>query len=143
MSTQEIGFVQLGASVFGRGMLDNKIPMCDNYLKEKARVQELLKILSGEISVSESSAASPTIIYKLAEAEISRWWNDSRYNVQVGNQCAEIMNCLHRELCKSESKIINVGARSITVTDFSPADFDIIQSSIEKNYPGVYLYCKL
>lgn len=133
----EIGFIHMCASILSNGFIDGKILECENYKKEKSRVKSLM---IARYDIERIRERSQPLIANLIKKELSNWWKESRYNVQINAIREEIMDFLANELKKMDKEIICINNQNIYIKSFSDGDFADISSLIENRWPGMIFY---
>jgi hypothetical protein len=134
---KEIGFIHMTAAIFGGGLIDDKVFICDSYQTEKARIGD---ILMTRYAIESLSKSARDIIDGMISREICTWWIASRYNVQVDQIRVEIMDFINQELISREKKIVSRGHHYVIVDDISVDEFSAIQHSIQQKWGGLITY---
>jgi hypothetical protein len=132
----EIGFVHLGAAILAAGLIDTPAST-SRYERDQRRVIDLLDAWH---SAEELSTVARRTVDRLIAEELSRWWRDSWYNLQVDVVRREIIETCKGELALLGINIISTRGDSFVTDPLSEKKFKSIQSAIDAKYPGLIYY---
>jgi len=135
---QEIGFIQLSATILASGILDNQLDQGQRRAYEKKRVVELL---DARYELHTITYPSRIVVGHLIDNAFQRWWVDSWFNVQIDKMRTEILSCLSVELRKKNITVHEITDHSLYINDMSACDYPIIQSAINAKYPMLIMFC--
>lgn len=145
---REIGYVHMAATILGTGMLNTIIQPCENYDKEKRTVNLLLR---ARFDIDSLPERSRTLFANIITQAIKKWWQESRYNVEIVKKITEIMDVLEEKIessVVSQSPVVTTQSHHIMTRKFTSIvvdkmhidEFKTIQASIDNLYPGLLSY---
>ncbi|SIP85985.1 Hypothetical protein PACV_272 [Pacmanvirus A23] len=136
----EIGFINLHATILGSGLIDNKVTMCDFYNNEKEFIKKVLLV---QYDIDDVLARSRPTMLKFINNELKKWWQNSRYNVQIDKQREEIMESLISEVKKYNCEILSICDQKLIISSYDDDTFSDIQSVIAEKQPDLISYYEI
>lgn len=133
----EIGFVYIRAKILANDLIEKRIEKCDNYHSECATVKALL---DAHYDIVDVPRRSRKIISKLIGERLKKWWQQSRYNVQIDTLRDEILGAVIDMLIKLDCKILKIDDRRILVDVITQEDFLEISKTISMKWNGIIMY---
>lgn len=134
---QEIGFVQLGATILTSGMLDFKVCPLSIYESEKNRVK---KLLDARYDIEFLPIRSRKLVENLIKKGLYDWWRDSLFCAQIDSLRVEVLRFLRDEIEKHKIKIHRIGYQSVIVEGLTDHHFRAILRNVDNRFPGLICY---
>lgn len=134
---QEIGFVQLGATILTSGMLDFKVCPLSIYEKEKIRVK---KLLDARYDIEFLPIRSRKPVENLIKKGLHDWWCDSLFGVQIDSLRVEVIKFLRDEIEKHKIKLHRICYQTLVVEGLTDHHFRAILRNVDNRFPGLICY---
>ncbi|QYB17613.1 hypothetical protein PV-S19_0249 [Pacmanvirus S19] len=136
----EIGFINLHATILGSGLIDNKVTMCEFYINEKKFIK---KVLLAQYDIDDVLVRSRPTMLKFINNELKKWWQNSRYNVQIDKQREEIIESLISEVKKYNCEIFSICDQKLIISSHNINTFSDIQSVLTEKHPDLISYYEI